>query len=285
MKGPQFLIYISPIIETLKDMGGAGVTADVIDRVIEKLKIPEKEVEETISSGTSRVRNRIQWARLYLTKAGLLDSKVRGTWKLTEKGWNTTLEEKDVEFLFKAVQTTFSHIPSSETKNKKSSTKNIEEDISTDEEEHSQKLLEIIQALSPSGFERICKRLLTECGFQSVQVTGRSGDNGIDGIGLLEINPLVSFKILFQCKRYKDTVGPAQIRDFRGAMQGRADKGIILTTGRFTKDAKLESIRDGVPPIELVDGEKLVEMFEKFELGLKPKTIYDIDQSFFEEFK
>lgn len=284
MKGPQFLVYISPIVETLKDMGGAGVTAEVIDRVIERMKIPEKEVEETIASGTSRVRNRIQWARLYLTKAGLLDSKIRGTWKLTEKGWNTTLAEKDVEALFRTVQTTFSHGTES-LKEKKGSAKNIEEDISTDEEEHSQKLLEIIQSLSPSGFERICKRLLTECGFQKVEVTGKSGDNGIDGIGLLEINDLVTFKVLFQCKRYKETVSPGQIRDFRGAMQGRADKGIILTTGRFTKDAKHEAIRDGVPPIELVDGEKLVDMFEKYELGLKPKTVYDIDRAFFEEFK
>lgn len=285
MKGPQFLVYISPIVETLKDMGGAGVTSDVIDRVIEKLQIPEKEVEKTIASGGSRVRNRIQWARLYLTKAGLLDSKIRGTWKLTDKGWNSVLSEKEVEALFKMVQSTFSHVPAEENKNKKISSKNIEEDISTEEEEHSQKLLEIIHKLSATGFERICKRLLIECGFQNVQVTGKSGDNGIDGIGLLEINDLVSFKILFQCKRYKDSVGPGAIRDFRGAMQGRADKGIILTTGRFTKDAKLESIRDGVPPIELVDGEKLVEMFEKYELGLKPKTVYDIDQSFFEEFK
>jgi restriction system protein len=74
------------------------------------------------------------------------------------------------------------------------------------------------------------------------------------------------------------------VRDFRGAMAGRADKGIIITTGRFTQDAKNEAVRDGVPPIELVDGEKLVGMFEKLELGLSPRTVYDINLEFFKEF-
>ncbi|MDF2448077.1 MAG: restriction endonuclease [Bacteroidota bacterium] len=284
MKGPQFLIYINPVVKTLKDMGGAGVTSEVIDSVIEKLKIPESEVEQTIPSGQSRVKNRIQWARMYLTKAGYIDSKVRGTWKLTDKGLGSNLSEKDVMELYKTVQASFS-VKNSTVKKTSPENKIMEEEYSTEEEEHSYNLLSVIQSLSPDGFERICKRLLTECGFQNVQVTGKSGDNGIDGIGLLEINDLVSFKVLFQCKRYKESVGPGQVRDFRGAMQGRADKGIILTTGRFTKEARNEAIRDGVPPIELVDGEKLVDLFEKFELGLKPKTVYDIDSAFFEEFK
>jgi restriction system protein len=284
MKGSQFLDYINPILDTLKDMGGAGITSEVIDRVIDRLKIPDEEVEKTNLSGQSTVRNRIQWARLYLTKTGFLESKERGVWKLTEKGWGTNLSEKEIEALFKTVTQSIKS-GKQEVKDNPNNKKPLEEDYSTQEEEHTEKLLNIIQSLSPSGFERICKRLLTECGFQNVQITGKSGDNGIDGIGLLEINDLVSFKVLFQCKKYKESISPSQIRDFRGAMQGRADKGIILTTGRFTKEAKNEAIRDGVPPIELVDGEKLVDMFEKYELGLKPKTIYDIDTAFFDEFR
>lgn len=69
--------------------------------------------------------------------------------------------------------------------------------------------------------------------------------------------------------RYKETVSPALVRDFRGSMQGRAEKGLILTTGRFTPDAQKEANRDGVPPIELIDGERLVSLFEKYELGRK----------------
>jgi len=126
---------------------------------------------------------------------------------------------------------------------------------------------------------------LREAGFQQVTVTGRTGDKGIDGHGILEVNPFVTFKVLFQCKRYKGSVGAPDVRDFGRAMQGRADKGIILTTGTFTQEARREARRDGALPIELVDGDKLVDMFEKLELGLKPRTVFDVDESFFDEFR
>ena len=77
----------------------------------------------------------------------------------------------------------------------------------------------------------------------------------------------------------------SQVRDFRGAMMGRADKGIILTTGTFTADAQKEALRDGVPAIELVSGEKLLDMFEGLELGLRPRKTYDVDEQFFETFR
>ncbi|MFN3665961.1 MAG: winged helix-turn-helix domain-containing protein, partial [Sediminibacterium sp.] len=185
-------------------MGGAGITADVIDKVIDRLNIPEEEVEKTNQSGQSTVRNRIQWARLYLTKSGYLASAERGIWKLTDKGWGSYLSEQEIETLFKKVHQ--ESLKSTKEQPASIAGKKIipEEEYSTEEEAHTQKILNIIQALSPAGFEKLCKRLLTECGFQHVQVTGKSGDNGIDGIGLLEINDLVSFKVLFQCKRYKE---------------------------------------------------------------------------------
>jgi restriction system protein len=140
-------------------------------------------------------------------------------------------------------------------------------------------------ALPAPGFERFCQRLLRESGFEEVTITGRSGDGGIDGLGILQVDPLVSFKVLFQCKRYTGSVTPSQVRDFRGAMMGRADKGIIMTTGSFTSEARKEAVRDGVPPIELVDGEKLVNMLEQLELGLKPQRTFDVDAAFFDQFK
>lgn len=142
-----------------------------------------------------------------------------------------------------------------------------------------------MKALSPSGFERLCQRLLRESGFEEVKVTGRSGDGGIDGHGILQVNPFVSFQVYFQCKRYKDSVGCGVVRDFRGAMMGRADKGIIITTGTFTADARKEAVRDGVPPIELVDGQKLIDLFEQLELGLTPKQTYKIDDGFFDDYR
>lgn len=172
-------------------------------------------------------------------------------------------------------------------KAKESEVPQRDEDVPDEEKpkDHRAALLEVLQSLPPGGFERLTQRLLRESGFQQVTVTGKSGDGGIDGIGTLKINPFVSFNVLFQCKRYQGAVTPSQVRDFRGAMQGRADKGLIITTGTFTLDAKKEARRDGVPPIELVDGDILVEMFEQHELGLVPKRSYEIDEMFFQEYK
>ena len=151
--------------------------------------------------------------------------------------------------------------------------------------DHRTYLLNLIKSLPPSGFERLSQRLLRESGFQKVEVTGKSGDGGIDGVGILQVNPFVSFNVLFQCKRYQGAVTPSQVRDFRGAMMGRADKGIIITTGTFTLEAKKEARRDGAPPIELVDGDTLVQMFEQQQLGLIPRTTYDVDEKFFDDFR
>jgi len=119
----------------------------------------------------------------------------------------------------------------------------------------------------------------------TVGLIKRDCDCCIDGIGILQVNPLVSFKVLFQCKKYAGSVSPSHVRDFRGAMTGRADKGIIITTGSFTSEARKEAVRDGAPPVELVDGEKLAGMLEKLELGLKPRHTFELDAAFFDEYK
>jgi len=218
-----------------------------------------------------------------------LDSSQRGVWSLTEKGLNTDLSTDDLVKLYKT-RKQWMGIGKGKQKDVKDTT--VRETINARENESLQEsadyrteLLNILKSVSPSGFERICQRLLRESGFEQVKVTGRSGDGGIDGHGILQVNPFVSFNILFQCKRYEGTVSESQIRDFRGAMMGRADKGLIITTGSFTMDAKIEARRDGVPPIEIIDREKLLDMFELLELGLKPIKTYEVDYSFFEEFK
>jgi restriction system protein len=146
-------------------------------------------------------------------------------------------------------------------------------------------LIDTIKELPPRGFERLCQRILRELGFAEVVVTGRSGDGGIDGHGVLQVNELVSFRVLFQCKRYQGSVGSGEIRNFRGAMSGRTDLGIFLTTGSFTADAQREAIRDGVPTIELVDRDRLVSLMEGKGIGVKPRTVYDVDLEFFEVFR
>ena len=146
-------------------------------------------------------------------------------------------------------------------------------------------LLEVLQSLAPEGFERLCKRLLHEYGLEKVVVTGKSHDGGIDGMGLLRLNPFVTMKVLFQCKRVRKSVSRAQVGDFRNAVMGRADKGILLTTGWFSSDAEKEANREGVIPIEMVDGERLVELFEAKQLGLRRKEVFEVDHSFFEQFR
>jgi restriction system protein len=254
------------------------------------LAISEQEQSEQLTSGSSRFDNQVAWARFYLTRAGLLDASRRGVWSLTEKGRLSSLSDAAALQLFKDTHRVFSV----EWRAKRKEDAAVQEvDDSAPETTvasigaapHRAVLLSLLKELPAAGFERLCQRLLRESGFQHVTVTGRSGDGGLDGNGVLEVNPFVSFRVLFQCKRYSGAVVPAQVRDFRGAMAGRADKGIILTTGTFTAEARREAVRDGVPPIELVDGEKLLEMFEKLELGLKPRPTFDIDDQFFEDFK
>jgi len=221
-----------------------------------------------------------------MTKEGLLDSSGRGVWHLTERGKRTTLNHDQAHALFSKWVAFFAA-----ERRKRKGSETIEDTEGFEETEpfsgvsHRDFLLKRLLALSPPNFERFCQRLLREGGFKQVAVTGRAGDGGIDGIGLLQVSPLVSFQVLFQCKRHKGTVTPSMVRDFRGAMQGRADKGIILTTGTFTAEARKEAIRDGVPPIELVDRERLVEMCETLELGLKPIRSYELDQAFFVDFE
>lgn len=287
---PQFVKYFGPVLAALDQLGGSGRPDEVRSIIAQQLKLSEQEQSEQLpSKAQPRFDNQVHWARFYLSKAGFIDSSKRGVWALTEKGRGAIpLSTSDARNVFKEIQSTFA-----KSKGKKSGQALIEpiEELSIPPidgasplQNYRDEVAEKLQAMSPAGFERFCQRLLRESGFQEVSVTGRSGDGGIDGSGVIQVNALVSFKVLFQCKRYVGTVVPSQVRDFRGAMMGRADKGIILTTGSFTSDARKEAVRDGVPAIELVDGIKLISMLEQLELGLKPTTTYEVDTTFFDTF-
>lgn len=282
-KGPQFTRYMIPLLAALREKGGSASSFEATDAVIESEKIPDSVLEETTKNGQSRVRNQIAWARMYLVYGGYIDnSSSRGVWTLTEKGLSEDIRKLDPISLFKSARM---KVPVSQDTPPGKATKTDVAEAEEFLESEDSGLLEVLKNLSPEGFERICQRLLREHGFQNVKVTGRSGDGGIDGEGILQLNPLLSFKVIFQCKRYQGSVSSPQIRDFRGALVGRADKGIMITTGSFTMDAKKEAIRDGAHPIELVDGEKLVLMFESLSLGVKPRTVYEVDPEFFNEYR
>ena len=285
-RGPKFVAYFWPVIEGLKRLGSSARPAEVRSQIATKLGISEGEQAETMKSGIPRFDNQVAWARFYLAKAGIIDSSARGVWTLTEKGRAITrLEHETAMQLFKDVHAQFQREADEAVESGDDETVPPQDAALTTATNYRQLLLDILRNLPPSGFERFCQRLLRESGFQEVSVTGRSGDGGIDGIGILQVSALVNFKVLFQCKRYTGSVSPSQVRDFRGAMQGRADRGIIVSTGSFTSDAKKEAVRDGVPPIELVDGEKLVTMIEELELGLSPVKSFMVNEPFFDEFK
>lgn len=292
MGGPKFVQFFSPIIEVLKELGGSGRPSEVRNAIAKQLNISEQDRTELLAGGALRFDNQVAWARFYLVKAGLVDSSKRGVWSLSDKGREiNTLSFDAAMTIFRQIRAEFQGERDAQEKVSPPEHETGEETIApndtavSDDSLYRKNLLEMLMSLPPSGFERLCQRLLRESGFEQVIVTGRSGDGGIDGQGILQINPFVSFKVLFQCKRYSGTVSVSQVRDFRGAMMGRADKGIILTTGTFTSDSQKEAVRDGVPPIELVNGEKLLDMFENLELGLVPRTTYNIDLHFFKEFQ
>lgn len=278
----EFTKWFGPLLDALRELGGSGKPKEVVEEIAKAQKISDSQREEVMKSGILRFDNQVAWARQYLVWEGLLDNSKKGVWTLSSKGQDVFLNQEDARKIFlKWVE-----IHQKAKKEKLSKSKIVKSQEQEEPEELDNEitptLLEVLQSVTPIGFEHICKRLLREHGFENVYVTQASHDGGIDGYGTLELNPFVSIKVLFQCKRYKGTVSRAQIGDFRNAMIGRADKGIILTTGTFSEDAKREASRDGAPPIELIDGKKLVELFEKAELGVKPKTIYEVDYNFFE---
>lgn len=282
--GAQFVRYFGPLLDALRGLGGSAKAEEAVDRVAADLKVSDEVLNETLPSGGSRFRNQVAWARFYLVREGLIDSSKHGVWSLTEKGFkmHLSLEQARETFL------RWVKIFQEQKKNKDKAeplAEQVAEGTGAVSKDYREEVLETMLTLPPAGFERLAQRLLRESGFTQVVVTGQSGDGGIDGFGILQVNPLVSFKVLFQCKRYAKSVAPSQVRDFRGAMSGRADKGIIITTGTFTQEAKREATRDGAPPVELIDGEKLIDMLEKLELGLKAVTTYEVQHSFFNEFK
>jgi restriction system protein len=282
-KQAEFTKWMGPVIEALKELGGSGKPREVSNFIAKNHKLSNAVLDQTTKSGEGKFHNQVQWARQYLVWEGFIDSSKRGIWSLTRKGSSAKVSPEEGRKIFLKWVDIFQK--ARKNKNQKELITE-QQDFEPGEIEVVKEtdLLGLLQKLSPKGFEQVCGRLLRESDFEDVTITGRSHDGGIDGHGTLEINPFVTMKVLFQFKRYIGTVSRAQVGDFRNAMLGRAEKGIIITTGTFSQDARKEADREGAPKIELVDGEKLVEMFKRVELGMKQKTIYEVDLNFFQEY-
>lgn len=285
-RGPQFVDMFGPVLDALRHLGGSGRPNEVMEFITENEEIPEVWNEE-LSSGGTRFSKNVHWARFYLAKDGYIESHQRGVWTLTEKGRDAVMSHDEALDVFYRVQ---DGIRNSDVVESEGQEAQIEFDDASDPEyrEHRAKVLRKLRTMSAAGFEKFCQLLLRMAGFEQVIVTGRTGDGGIDGHGIVKINQFVGFQVAFQSKRYGDgrTVGSRVVRDFRGAIMGRSDKGIIITTGTFTSDAQKEAVRDGATPIELVDGEQVLDMIEELELGVRKKTVvvFEVDEDFFRRF-
>jgi len=278
---PEFVRWMGPLLDCLRAVGGSAKPKEVSSWIARELKLGEDILGSTLKSGANRFHNQVQWARQYLVWQGLIDDSQRGVWKLTPLGWQTHLDLESARQAFAHRRKLIPPHPSSQQTERET----VEVDAPPPVEQHEQTLLDVLKDLSSRGFELICERLLREHGFEEVEVTQQSRDGGIDGYGVLRLSPFVSLKVAFQAKKYKEVVSRSAVGEFRNAFLGRAEKGVFITTGRFTSDAEAEAARDGVPPIELIDGERLVELFEEAKLGVKPKQIFDIDYAFFDQFR
>ncbi len=283
-------------VEALKEIGSSATINELDEKVAELEGVTEEEQSYMMTgsnSGQPRLNYYLAWARTYLKRSGALENSSRGVWALTDRGvmfdsytaaeraYQTVQEEerqraKQRRDAAKTLETLSASVELAEL---------LEEREPENPEVHSWKaeLLSVLKKIEPSAFERLAQRLLREAGFTKVEVRGKSGDGGIDGVGVLRVN-LVSFQVFFQCKRYKGSVSASEIRDFRGAMMGRADKGLFITTGTFTSQASDEATRDGATAIDLIDGDRLCDLLKDNRLGVSSEMIERvvIDHDWFE---
>ena len=277
MAVPKYDDLFNPLLAALHQLGSSASIAELEQKVAQVLGLSEKDLEAPHDGNRTKFAYNLAWARTYLKRFGLIENSARGVWALTSEGQKSTTVKKDTVKRF--VQ---------EADRKKREERKTQEDEEPDELGWEAEALAALKNMPPEAFERLCQRVLRESGFIQVEVTGKSGDGGIDGRGVVKLGAILSFHVHFQCKRYKDTVSAPVIRDFRGAMVGRADKGIILTTGTFTREAKAEALRDGAPPLDLIDGDDFVQMLKAYSLGVTvtQKTIDEVavNQSWFESY-
>jgi restriction system protein len=270
-----------PTLQALQNLGNSGTIQEINELAIRLMQFSDAQQNMLHGDGPqTEVAYRMAWARTYLKAVGALENSNRGVWSLTEAG--ASLRESDMSAVVTQVRARSSRkkTPVKRNDSKSESQERVEVPIPTDDDSLTgnstgvwrEQLLAVLQDMQPASFEKLCQRILRESGFTSVDVTGRSGDGGIDGVGVLRI-ALLSFQVFFQCKRYRGSVGSSAIRDFRGAMVGRTDKGLLITTGSFTSDAKREAARDGAPVLDLIDGDALCTLLKELKLGVATRLV------------
>ena len=282
----QYHELMWPALQATKELGGSATVHEMNERAMTSAGISEEQqaVPHGEDGRMSEVEYRLHWARTHLKGIGALENSARGVWAVTDRG--RSMSEQEMRTATKAWRGSFRERRLARRDNHVAGAGGTEEEGEVEGGWKDQLIARLLQ-LPPEGFERLAQRILREAGFVNVTVTGKSGDGGIDGAGTYRLS-LVSFPVYFQCKRYKGTVTPGAVRDFRGAMAGRGEKGLLITTGSFTHDAQAEATRDGAPPVELIDGDRLCDLLKEFRLGIEVRQRVEedvtVNSGFFDEY-
>jgi restriction system protein len=261
----------NPALQALHALGGSATIAEMEDRVARDLRLSDEDLSIMHRGNRTKFGYRLAWARTYLKNYGVIENSSQGVWALTAQGRQTRSVDKEAVKRHLAQRYTDDGDVESAVAGQET-TEETEAELNWQSE-----LLEVLLGMDPAQFERLCQRVLRELGFINVEVTGRAGDGGIDGKGVLRVGGVLSFHVLFQCKRYRGSISPSQIRDFRGSLMGRADKGLFITTGTFTREATREAQRDGASPIDLIDGTQLMDIMKDLELGVKKYQVERVE--------
>ena len=287
---PRYGDLILPTFLALKELGGSGKNDEILEQIIKDLHIPDAiaDIQHKGRTNKSELSYQADWARTYLRLYGVIENSARGVWSIMPN--YTTIETLDTKEIIAVVV--------KDTRNKREDKNNLKTDDDKPEDDDPtndyieypdeikpwrEQLADVLQNMDPYAFERLSQRLLRECGFTQVEVTKKTGDGGIDGTGKLRINGIFSFNVAFQCKRYKGLVGAGEIRDFRGSLTTDIEKGVMITTGSFSKAAKEEASNPGKQQIDLIDGEEFMTKIAEYGIGIKPITTYEIDEDYFKK--
>ena len=287
IKSPTQLELVEPTFAALVELGGSATIDEIRDKVISILNLSDEIVDEPhkgSASQTTELEYQLAWARTRLKNYGAIANSKRGVWMITPDFANRpSITREEVT----------DHIKKTKLNNKSSTEAEVivnDDDPTNDGIELPEELepwrvelADTLHNMNPYAFERLSMLLLRECGFSQVSVTKKSGDGGIDGTGKLRINGIFSFNVAFQCKRFVGSVSASDIRDFRGSLTTDIEKGVFITTGTFTKAAREEASNAGKQQIDLIDGEEFINKLIEYRLGVKEKTIYEVDKSFFEK--
>jgi len=284
--GPKRWQFLVPTLKALKDLGGSGRIDEIRDKIIENLALSDEIVDFSHGDGSrTKVEYELAWARTLLKSINFLENTSKGVWILTKRAQDIDWDDNQIELMIKSFKKEQRELKIEEKKGVR-----IEEDdfeVVELEGNWREKLMKTLKSLNPYGFEKLTQRVLRESGFTNVKITKHSHDGGLDGEGVLKLNNLVSVPIIFECKRYKKPVGAKMIRNFRGAMGGRVDKGLFITTSTFTREAIKESKREGAKLIDLIDGEQFIGILKDLKLGLIIEEVekVTVDEQWFRDYQ